>query len=424
LRLPFPVPLLLAAAFAARALAGDGDEAPSCTTHCHGKEATEFARSVHAPTLTCVLCHGGNPAAHRDKEKSHDAAMGYVGKPDRRKAVDQCGECHGDTAKMLPFGIATDQLARYRTSNHGRALFEKGDLAAAICTDCHGAHGILRARDAAAPTSKRNQPATCGRCHSDPSIMEPRGLSADSVRRYSASVHGRALLVLDSRGAPSCADCHSSHGAYPPGASNVVAVCAQCHEDTAEHYRRGPHHPAEKVACRGCHDGPEAAGHAYAGAGCTACHSPHETALPSDAMYEGAAVGTCGHCHRKADGWEAAKEAILGGRNRLREATEETLRELQEAKSHGVFLDSEQAYLLESRRALVAVRPLVHAMDANRIAAHLDEGLRRHERTREIIRKRTTALRDRRIFMAGLSAVLLLVAGLLWMKLGEVRRLS
>lgn len=424
MRSPGPLRILLLAALAARAWAGDGDEAPSCTTHCHGKEASEFRRSVHAPTLDCVLCHGGNPAAQRDKEKSHDPAMGYVGRPDRRKTVDQCGGCHGDVAKMLPFGIATDQLARYRTSNHGKALFEKGDTAAAICTDCHGAHGVIRARDAASPVSKRNQPATCGRCHADRALMEPRGLSADGVDRYRASVHGRALLVLDSRGAPSCADCHSSHGAYPPGAGNVVDVCAQCHENTAEHYRAGPHSPGEKIACRSCHTGPEAKGHAYAGAGCTACHGAHDAGFPGDGMYEGDDVGHCGHCHRTPDGSEKAAAAILGGRGRLRAATAETLREIRDAKSKGVFLDHEQAYMLESRRALVAVQPLVHSMDAKRIAAHLDEGLRRHERTREIIHKKTVALRDRKIFMAGLAAVLLLVAGLLWMKLGEVRRLS
>ena len=34
---------------------------------------------VHRAALRCVDCHGGDPAAMRDKEKAHDPAKGYRG---------------------------------------------------------------------------------------------------------------------------------------------------------------------------------------------------------------------------------------------------------------------------------------------------------------------------------------------------------
>lgn len=397
------------------------DPEPSCVTHCHGEQRVAHAASVHATTLACVDCHGGNPAGQRDKAKSHDPAAGYSGKIERSKVPELCARCHADPLRMHPFALPTDQLAHYRASSHGRALYEKGDSSVAVCIDCHGTHKILAAHDPRASTAPANLPDTCGRCHADAERMQAHGLPSDSVARFLKSVHGRALRE-GRRGAPSCADCHGSHGATPPGVSEIVQVCGQCHLNTQEQYRKSPHFASPDMQCRACHE--EEQGARYRGAGCTACHSTHEIRKPGDWMYLGSGVGQCGHCHRDADGAQELAAVIREGRQRLQSAMEETRREIREAKARGLFLEEEGVYLRESARALVSAQPLAHSMDRERIERHMRDGLKRHDRTREVIAKKATILRDRRILVAALAAIFLLLTALLAAKLRAVRRLS
>ena len=397
------------------------DSEPSCVTHCHGEQKVAHAASAHAVTLACVDCHGGDPTAQRDKEKSHDPGAGYRGKIPREKVPELCAHCHSDPLRMNPFALPTDQLAHYRASSHGRVLFEKGDTNVAVCIDCHGTHEILAARDPRASTAPANLPATCGRCHTDAERMRPYGLSTDGVARFFKGVHGRALRE-GRRGAPSCADCHGSHGATPPGVREVVQVCGQCHVNTQEHYRKSPHYGSKEMQCRACHEEQRTG---YRGAGCTACHSTHEIREPGDWMYQGSEVGQCGHCHREADdGATELAAAIRDGRQRLQSAMEGTRLAIREAKARGLFLDDEDVYLRESARALVSAQPLAHSMDRDLIERHMQDGLKRHDRTREVIAKKGTVLRDRRILVVALAAILLLLTALLAAKLRAVRRLS
>jgi hypothetical protein len=416
-RAPVALLLLLAAARA--------EEAPSCATHCHGAEQVAHRQSVHAEALSCVDCHGGDPTAQRDKERSHDPAKGFVGKVARTRVPGLCGDCHADPQRMHAYGLATDPLVQYRTSIHGQALFGKGDTNVAVCTDCHGVHGILPAQDPRAPTARANQPATCGRCHADAARMAPYGIPADAVARFERSVHGRALLGERSRGAPACADCHGSHGAVPPGVRDLVQVCGQCHEHTAEQYRRSPHHGAKDMRCVACHE-EEAKKDplGYAGQECTACHGAHDIGIPGREMLVGDDVGHCGHCHRSDEAAKAAARQILDGTRRLEDAMQRTREELSGAKAKGLFLDHEELYLRESERALVFAQPLAHSLDLPAISKHLEDGLKRQDRTLETLAKEGKKLRDRRILLSGLAGLLLLLAALAALKLQALRRLS
>jgi hypothetical protein len=236
-------------------------------------------------------------------------------------------------------------------------------------------------------------------------------------------VHGRALLVEGLRGAPACADCHGSHGAVPPGVRDLVQGCGQCHENTAEHYRKSPHFGAEDMRCAACHaekkDDP-----AYAGQQCTACHGTHGIGEAGREMLEGDAVGHCGHCHRQEDGSQAAARVLLDGTRRLEEAMERTRARLSDAKAKGLFLDHEEQYLRESERALVLVEPLAHSLGLAAIGKHLEDGLKRQDRTLETLDKVGKKLRDRRILLSGLAGILLLLAALCALKLQALRRLS
>jgi len=415
--------LILASALLAGAVQAQAPAEPSCVANCHGKEATAFRAGVHKKVFSCTKCHGGNPKALRDKARSHDPEAGFLGKPARAKIPELCGGCHSDPLGMHAYGIETDQLAQYRISSHGRAVLEKGNLDAAVCSDCHGAHGILPAHDPRAPTARVNQPETCGRCHSDKALMERAGLPFDSVDRFRAGIHGDALLVQRSRGAPSCTDCHGSHGALPPGVGDAVQICGQCHLNTAEHYAKSAHAKSGEMRCAACHedkkDDP-----AFRRSDCTVCHGSHAIRVPGDAMYDGDQVGHCGHCHRQEGEADKLEALILGGRRKLENAVRETKRELAAAKRKGFFVEYEALYEQESARTLVSLQPMIHSLDAGVISKHLEDGLKRQDRTREIIAKKTEALRDRRILLSGLALVLLLLLGLLAVKLKAVRRLS
>ena len=111
-----------------------------------------------------------------------------------------------------PFGIPTDQYARYQTSEHGIRL-AKGDDRVAVCTDCHGVHRILAPTEPTSPVAPANIPATCGHCHSNKALMDEYKLPSNQEAQYRSSVHGIALFVEERRDAPTCATCHGVHGA-------------------------------------------------------------------------------------------------------------------------------------------------------------------------------------------------------------------
>jgi len=414
--------VLLGAASTVRA----GDEpAPgesSCTLNCHGKETVAFRHGVHAGVLTCVDCHGGNPKGWRDQAASHAKEAGFKGAPAHEDVPALCGDCHADPLAMRRYGLSTDQLALYASSRHGKAVLERGDPNAAVCTDCHGVHDILRVSDPRSAVAPTRQPATCGRCHSDAKLMAAYDLPADGVARFSSSVHGRALLQDHVRDAPSCSACHGSHGAAPPGMADIVEACGQCHQNTRDAYRKSPHAASPDMRCRACHE--DEKGAEYARSGCTACHGAHDIADVGDWILQGEKPGRCAHCHRDGGEAEVMAKRIVDGQRRLRDEMERTDADLRAAKERGLFLDNEKLYVRESQVTLVSVKPLSHSMDGAAIDRHLENGRLRQGRAREMLERKATVLRDRRIVVTGLSLLLLLLAALLVVKLEAIRRLS
>jgi len=423
--IPFALAAILVLASGSPASAQQAQKAPqnqqeSCATNCHGAEATAASLSVHAGRVSCVECHGGDASAVRDKDASHAASAGFRGKPTRAQIPELCGNCHADPQRMFAYELPTDQLVHYRTSGHGKALFEKGDTNVAVCSDCHTAHAVSRVDDPSSPTHRSNLPATCGKCHADAALMDQYGLPANIVAEFEASVHGKALLVDRTRGAPSCIDCHSSHGIVPPGVAVIEQVCARCHENTGEYYRQSPHAGSPEMNCSSCHlDEP-----GFRRSECAACHGAHAIATPGPEMFQGTEPGHCAHCHREDDGAAAVSATILDGTKRLQAVMDETSRSLRLAKQQGLFVDNEQIHLQESQRVLVSVKPISHSLDVAVINAAFDDGVRRQDRTREIVQRQHVVLRDRRLLVGGVCFVLLMLVGLLVVKLGAVRKLS
>ncbi|MFN8589020.1 MAG: glycosyltransferase family 39 protein [Candidatus Eisenbacteria bacterium] len=133
----------------------------------HAAVAAEYARSRHAAgehaadsthaAPACAYCHGGgDPHAVRPvRERASRAGL-----------LAQCEPCHADGERMAARGVEPGAVPSYRRSFHARAL-ALGSARAAVCVDCHTAHGVRAPSDTASTVHARRLSATCGRdgCH-------------------------------------------------------------------------------------------------------------------------------------------------------------------------------------------------------------------------------------------------------------------
>ncbi len=232
---------------------------------CHADkiDETKWKASIHA-MLECGGCHTDI------KGYPHPAKI----------ARPTCNTCHADTMK------------EFRASVHGRDSSQDGPA----CSSCHGpVHTVVAHTDAASPVAKKNLPATCATCHSNPDFLRRHKIElAMPVESFSGTVHGRAVAAGNDKAA-SCSDCHSSHNIMPGSDArsktnhfNVPATCGACHAEIQKVYADSVHGQAVARKVRGAPV-------------CTDCHGEHRILAPSEAqsLVNPARVSsvTCGRCH-------------------------------------------------------------------------------------------------------------------------------
>ncbi len=131
---------------------------------CHSEQEDAFRLSSHSHIdknkgdhPTCVRCHSiaGPHAVTAVKELS------------RAGKATLCSNCHEQKERMARYGVDDDAVASYNESFHGKAVLKFGNLKAAICVDCHGAHGVIPPEDLKAPTNRANAAHLCSKpsCH-------------------------------------------------------------------------------------------------------------------------------------------------------------------------------------------------------------------------------------------------------------------
>ncbi len=257
---------------------------------------TAFANDIHAHNgIGGESCHGGNPGpvVAEDPETAMSKKAGYIGKPKRKNVPQLCGKCHSDPAPIKKYNPAlpTDQLASYRTSQHGQRLFEKGDEKVAVCSDCHGNHGVLAANDSRSSVYPVNVPATCGRCHANAESMAGYGIPTNQLAEYDSSVHANALLRQRDIAAPACNDGHGNHGAIPPDVKSLAHVCGRCHLNNADLFEKSPQAKAFEENGLPL---------------CQACHNNHNITEPTDARLDSTSSEfVCANCHEPGSaGWK------------------------------------------------------------------------------------------------------------------------
>ncbi len=227
-------------------LNGAGAQELDCTA-CHADIA--FSSTAH-PQLRCEDCHTQVPAEHPRAE------------PVEISDANSCGECH-----------RSDLRAVSRSVHGGQAG----------CNDCHGdPHSVSKNTDLASAMSPVKQISRCGGCHAEPPEL---------VDNYVASVHGRALLVSGLINAPSCSDCHGSHGILaasdgraPTAHPHAPETCGSCHALLLEDWKN---RSAHGLAWQNGEDGPV----------CTSCHTSHTIADPKVGVARLASPDNCGGCH-------------------------------------------------------------------------------------------------------------------------------
>jgi predicted CXXCH cytochrome family protein len=312
---------------------------------CHPRERVLFERSRHAQEdIHCVSCHGGDD---RTLEQGVAHGSGFRGRPARTAIPALCASCHANEERMRAYNLPVDQYALYQTSGHGRRL-ARGDTRVAVCSDCHGAHDILPPSDPASHVFALNVPKTCGRCHGDSTLMQPRG-RRDAYREYQASVHARELFDKGNPRAPTCVSCHGVHGAAPPQVGDVDKVCGQCHTAERRYFVAGPHREGLTKAGQ-----PE----------CASCHGDHaiQAARPERLST------LCAQCHG-----EQSQQTRLGRRlwTEYRAAAQEVDRAaaiLERAEAVPLQTTDYRARLEEARTYLRESLPAAHGMNEETVS--------------------------------------------------------
>ena len=144
-------------------------------------ETAAFEAGVHS-VISCEGCHWEEP------DRIPRASIPVV-----------CGDCHPGPHEDFETSVHWD-----------------GGKAHAICTDCHGLHGIL---PIANTESKAHRSQVCADCHSGP---------ADELHQ---GPHGAAFDKTD---ASYCSSCHSNHAVQPPTIATIKPACEQCHDPGSE----------------------------------------------------------------------------------------------------------------------------------------------------------------------------------------------
>jgi hypothetical protein len=239
--------------------APDVEEVPGFCGTCHSDAAymrrfrpdarvdqvAEYLTSRHGLGLaagdtavaTCTSCHGvhGMRPSSDPQSRVHPTRVGAT-----------CSECHADAERMA--GYLTDegrplpvtQYALWQQSVHAASMFDREDLSAPTCNDCHGNHG-------AAPPGVESVNFVCGQCHG-----REASLFRQSPKREAFEEHAEYLLDAGEEGCAAChaepepqagitmthlgecASCHGNHGIVRPSLAMLSPLpetpCAFCHE--------------------------------------------------------------------------------------------------------------------------------------------------------------------------------------------------
>jgi cytochrome b subunit of formate dehydrogenase len=164
-------------------------------------DPAQFEKSVMGKVVPCIGCHATITEIPHQNISANNAQL-------RQGVPAMCGTCHSAELKL------------YTTSVHGQEVLANNDPWAAVCSDCHSAHGVERP---SADVTRLAIIKNCGNCHEQ------------NFKSYRATYHGQ-VTTLGYAYTAKCFDCHGSHAikrvsdpestVYP---ANRVQTCRKCH---------------------------------------------------------------------------------------------------------------------------------------------------------------------------------------------------
>ena len=385
------------------ARAAQSGESNSCVS-CHADLHEDMKGSIHTQQgVFCNRCHGGDPT-QAAKELAKAPGTGYVGVPDKKQIVEMCGKCHADVEAMNFYGIRTDQLARYKTSKHGKQLLQ-GDTNVAVCSDCHGEHDILPVSDPGSSVYPSNIPKTCNRCHGNEKLMASYKLPSDIFKIYQTSVHGDALMNKKDLSAANCTSCHGNHGAMPPGVREIGTACGTCHINEKKYF-------LESVHARASREGKFSE--------CISCHGNHGVKPATKALYEEA----CVRCHDPKSAAAKSGAELLHLLTDAEEKRASAVSLVRQASIEGVFVEPETAALEMIKTDVIGMAPLQHSLSIAKLSElHRKVVSAAQDITKEIHKKRT-ALQWRKFSLLpiwGFIFIMIIALGLKYRRLVSQR---
>jgi predicted CXXCH cytochrome family protein len=393
------IPLVVPTPIAHPKASSPQDSCVSCHSNLGGDSAkvvSDWQNSIHSQRgVGCADCHGGDPTK-ATKEAAMSSAAGYVGKPNMVDIPALCGSCHARVEAMRQYDLPTDQFAQYQQSVHGKKL-ALGDPNVATCFTCHDGHGTKEVNDPSAKVYPLNVPALCASCHSDTQLMAPYGIPTNQYQLYQASVHGVALLQKQDLRAPTCATCHGTHGAAPPGFAEVANVCGSCHSATQDYYLKSQH-----------------ASNAPGTPKCVTCHGRYDVMSPSEAMFTGDGARQCGSCHGANSAQAATVQEIDKDITEAAAAVDQADSAIQRAAGNALITAPEEVKLAEARTSLITSRAAQHTLDLKTVKENTDKA---DAKAKEIVADADKAAGDslfRREFMGFGLAVMALAIGSLY----------
>jgi formate dehydrogenase gamma subunit len=254
---------------------------------CHSDTVAAWGNSLHATAAggrgpKCLDCHG---SPHEILSSTDKQSATY-----HTNIPKTCSRCHAQKFVIEKAGLTTQPANSYQDSVHGRAT-ARGSMRAAVCTDCHDSHNVLRGNNPQSGIFKFNVPRTCGKCH------------AAVAAAYGRGVHGKAL-AHGNWSTPVCTDCHGIHAITKVAdpSRGPRASCMHCHEGVRLTQEFAV--PAERVSsyASSYHGLAHTFGSKVA-ADCASCHGAHDI-LPSNdpksAVNKANLPKTCGKCHQGA----------------------------------------------------------------------------------------------------------------------------
>ncbi len=403
--------ILLCLMYCPMVLAENSDNCIECHADWEEEDgpARLFSKDIHFQRgLGCADCHGGDTQA----EDMEDVRLvkNYRGVPEFNEIPDFCARCHSDAAYMRQYNPAlpVDQFSKYKTSVHGQRLIKNKDKKVATCISCHSVHQIGDGKLPHSSTHPLNVPQTCGNCHADKEYMAEYNIATDLLEDFKASVHGHALLENKDLGAPACNDCHSNHGAAPPGVESLTLVCGNCHAMEAELFVKSPHMEAYSE-----NDFPM----------CATCHSNHRIEHPSDVMIGSTEPGICADCHDPDDGTKGSQTAdsVRNAINKLVEAHQAALDMLEDAKSKGMMTTDEEFLMKEVDQSLIQTRTHIHSFDILVVIPKAEEGIAKADS----VRIKSAQLIDEYFFRRkGLGVATLVITFLAILLYARIRKLE